>query len=75
MDYEKFVKKTEGETFEDIVHRSRKRAQEVLEDQGIAAACYFRCFKLWGCNSRNLHSLTDRFQIFNMLRRDYAKDG
>ena len=37
MNSKKFAKRTEGETLEDIVHRSRKRAQEVLEDQGIAA--------------------------------------
>ena len=41
MNYEKFAKRTEEETFESIVHRSRKRAQELLEDQGIAAVALY----------------------------------
>ena len=41
MDYNKFTNKTEGQTLEDIVHKSKKNAQKLLEDQGISALAIF----------------------------------
>ena len=41
MNYRKFAKRTEGETLEDIVHKVREKAQELLEDQGIAAVAFY----------------------------------
>lgn len=37
MDYSKFKNKTEGQTLEEIVHKSKKKSQKLLEDQGISA--------------------------------------
>ena len=41
MDYKKFMNKTEGQSLEDIVHKSKKNAQKLLEDQGISALAIF----------------------------------
>lgn len=41
MDYKAFAERTKHKTFDELVHEGRHRAQELLEDQGIAAlACY-----------------------------------
>ncbi len=41
MDYSKFANKTESQTLEEIVHKGKKNAQRLLEDQGISALAIF----------------------------------
>jgi len=41
MDYKKFARRTKEQTLEDSVHESRKKAQKILEGQGIAAVAMY----------------------------------
>lgn len=41
MDYKAFAERTQHKTFDELVHEGKHRAQELLEDQNVAAlACY-----------------------------------
>ena len=37
MNYKSFAERTKNKTFDELVHEGKRRAHELIEDQGIAA--------------------------------------
>jgi hypothetical protein len=41
MNYKSFAERTKDKTFDELVHEGKRRAHELIEDQGIAALALY----------------------------------
>ncbi len=41
MNYKSFAERTKNKTFDELVHEGKRRAHELIEDQGIAALALY----------------------------------
>ncbi len=41
MDYKAFARRTKHKSFDKVVHEGKRKAQELLEDQGVSAMALF----------------------------------
>lgn len=41
MDYQVFAERTEGKSFDELLHEGKRKAHQLLEDQGIASVALY----------------------------------